>query len=237
EKNDHWFKNLSNHIIPDNVQILLQLGENFCLPNYNKLTTSIDFVKHIEHSLCSIGLPKNNTDILFSRADKGNVTVALDKQNYIDNMELLLSDTYETVTRNPAVNKIIRELNSLLKDWKQQEYISTSTYNRLNCSISVLPRCYGLTKIHKIDNPLRIIVSSLGSPLHNLSIFLHKIIKENLPSADSSIINSFTLAKKISNLNTTNNTTLISLDVTSLFTNIPIDLVLDGIENRWTYIE
>ncbi|KAL6421230.1 hypothetical protein ACFW04_013653 [Cataglyphis niger] len=39
-----------------------------------------------------------------------------------------------------------------------------------------LPRCYGLPKIHKTDFPLRIIVSSLNSPLYNISKYIHDIL-------------------------------------------------------------
>jgi len=34
-----------------------------------------------------------NPEIIFTRADKGNITVALNKNNYIKEMEELLSDT------------------------------------------------------------------------------------------------------------------------------------------------
>jgi len=30
---------------------------------------------------------------------------------------------------------------------------------------------------------------------------------------------------------------LLSLDVTALFTNVPLNLAMDGISNRWVYIE
>lgn len=45
DKQDKWFVNLSNSIIPEEVQSLLQLGENFCLPNINKQKTTIDLIK------------------------------------------------------------------------------------------------------------------------------------------------------------------------------------------------
>jgi len=44
---------------------------------------------------------KNNPNILFIRADKGNVTVALDRNEYIKKIESMLhdSDTYITVKK------------------------------------------------------------------------------------------------------------------------------------------
>jgi len=48
----------------------------------------------------------NNPDILFTRADKGDAVVALDKDDYISKMEIILMDfnTYTLLKRNP-VNK------------------------------------------------------------------------------------------------------------------------------------
>ena len=97
----------------------------------------------------------------------------------------------------------------------------------LNCTVPILPLAHDLPKIHKIGCPLKVIVSSIGSPLHNLASFLHKIINKSLPPAHSSIVNSYFLTKKISNLTISAEASLLSLDVISLFINVPIDLVLD----------
>jgi len=55
------------------------------------------------------------------------------------------------------------------------------TFKRLLTTDGVLSRVYRLPKIHKIDNPLRIITSSLNSPY--LACFLHNIIKNSIPEA------------------------------------------------------
>ncbi|XP_018362906.1 PREDICTED: uncharacterized protein LOC108761070 [Trachymyrmex cornetzi] len=170
--------------------------------------------------------------------DKGNVVVALDKQDYMNKMEQLFSDqdTYQILKRNP-VNKTLTELKSLLRVWKQNGFVPDGTYYNLNSSIATLPRVYGLPKIHKPGHPLRVIVSSIGSPLHNLASYLHSIIKKSLSSVDSGVKNSFTLIKNIEGMRVPDEASLVSLDVVSLFTNIPVDLVLDGISKRWHLIE
>ena len=52
-------------------------------------------------------------------------------------------------------------------------------------------------KIHKQNYPLRIIVSSINSPLYNLSLFLHNIINDSIPEAPSFIKNSTDLINKL----------------------------------------
>jgi len=60
---------------------------------------------------------KNNKNIIFTRADKGNITVALDKDSYLQKIEELLKDdnTYTSVTKNP-IHPIEKNLNCLLKN-------------------------------------------------------------------------------------------------------------------------
>ncbi|XP_020299356.1 uncharacterized protein LOC109863510, partial [Pseudomyrmex gracilis] len=172
----------------------------------------------------------NNKNILLTKADKGNIVVALDRSVYIDKMRSLLldNDTYVELKRNPA-NKLLDSLQVLLKRWRDRDYISDSSYKHLNDSKAILPRAYGLPKIHKEGHPLRIIVSSVGTPLHRLASFLHKIIYKSLPFARSHVLNSFSLVKKISNIYIDDHFELISLDAISLFTNVPVELAVDSL--------
>jgi len=155
-------------------------------------------------------------------------------------METCLSDpdTYIILKHNPA-NKLLLDLKTILKRWNNRKYFSFSTYSFLNTSNAILPRAYGLPKIHKAGYPLGIIISSTGNPLHNLAIFLHKILVKSLPSHFSQIKNSSQLIEKLSNIYKyiPSNCCLASFDVVSLFTNVPIDVVLEIIKEKWPHIE
>jgi len=110
----------------------------------------------------------------------------------------------------------------MLKRWNNLGYVSPYSYLFLNSSNAILPRAYGLPKIHKEGHPLRIIVSSSGSPLHNLTIFLHKILIKSLPSHFSHVKNSLQLKKLLSNLYIPDDCCLVSFDMVPLFTNVLI---------------
>jgi len=56
------------------------------------------------------------------------------------------------------------------------------------------------------------------------------------PSPASHIHNSFDLYKSLFNLKIPESHSLISLDVVSLFTNVPLGLAIDGVSKRWTHI-
>jgi len=166
-----------------------------------------------------------HTNIIFTRADKSNTTVALDKDDYYKKITEVLQDTntYIKIKKDPTIN-ITTSLRNLLIRWKESKYISTSAYKQLMCNDGILMRTYGLCKIHKQDYPFRIIISSIDNPLCSLILFLHRIIFRNIPKSFSHINDSFQLVKKLSNLYIDDNYVLISLNAISLFTNIPLDL-------------
>ncbi|KMQ84009.1 hypothetical protein RF55_18601 [Lasius niger] len=99
---------------------------------------------------------RDNPDVIFTRADKGNVTIALNKIDYLEKMNVLLGDTNTYTTINKDLTKKLR---------KKREFIDEKTYKKLNCTDGVLPRAYGLPKIHKPGCLLRTFGTPMGSPL------------------------------------------------------------------------
>lgn len=180
---------------------------------------------------------KEHPEVIFTNADKGNVTVAINKFEYEDKMNLLLSDvsTYEIVRKDPT-NKIINELRAHLNRWKSKEFINKEMFNWLMSSEGILPRAYGLPKIHKKDIPYRIIVSSINSPLYNIAGFLHDILNNSIQKPPSFIEDSFQFVKRMDGISMGRDYELVSLDVVSLFTNIPIDLAVSSLIKRWNSI-
>ncbi|XP_071579989.1 uncharacterized protein [Temnothorax nylanderi] len=180
---------------------------------------------------------RNNPDIFVTKADKGQITVIMDRTDYNDRMIDLLNDesTYNKLKNNPN-KKLSTRLNQLVKSWHDNDIIDYSTYCQLRCTNGNLPRCYGLPKVHKAGFPLRIIVSSVGSPLYNIASYLHAILDELLPKPKSYIKDSWSFVQTIRDITINADHVLASFDVTSLFTNIPKELVLQGIEKRWHLI-
>jgi len=78
-----------------------------------------------------------NPDLLFTRADKGNAVVTLDRTDYTSKMEACLSDsnTYIKLKQNP-VNKLLSELKIMIKRWNNLGYVSACSYLFLNTSNS-----------------------------------------------------------------------------------------------------
>ena len=107
-------------------------------------------------------LREDQSRIVFT-ADKGVAMVTMNKKGYIDKAFCLLGDSsmYRTIPKDPT-NKVKNKLIGILKGIKQTGGLKDSTYFRLYPTSAVPPKFYGLSKIHKVDIPLRSIVSSRG---------------------------------------------------------------------------
>jgi len=153
-------------------------------------------------------------------------------------MELLLSDstTYEKIQKNPVKN-LEQKLNNTLKRWHSLGFISKQELYSLRNTDCSLSRAYGLPKIHKEGTPFRIIVSSIDSTLYSFAKYLQKILQNCLPPAISHVKNSYDLFNTLLGKEIPANHLMLSLDVKSLFTNIPSELVIEAIKNRWQHIE
>lgn len=122
--------------------------------------------------------------------------VAINKFECCSKIEGMLSDknTYEVIKGDPTKNWPETYASYYLGGKTE---IDMGIYRRLMVSDGYIPRVYGLPKIHKPGNPLRIIVSSVNSPLYNLADFLHLIIKNSTPKACSHVQNSYHLVNKL----------------------------------------
>ncbi|XP_026829627.1 uncharacterized protein LOC113562963 [Ooceraea biroi] len=184
-------------------QKILQDTRNRIAWSLNRFTRNTCHLKFIDRHIlkefykCKKFLSDNN-DVFVTRADKRQVTVVISKQEYIGQITELLNDqtTYKELKRNP-LKRIATRLNNLVKSWRDNDIISEATYNLLNCTSGNTPRCYGLPKIHKQGNPLRIIVSTIGSPLYGVVTFLHDILKRKIPQPKSYVKDSWSFVSLI----------------------------------------
>ena len=124
----------------------------------------------------------NDEKILVLPADKGKATVVMDKADYDDKMQQMLSDegTYKPLDRDPTVS-LERRMNSRLLDLRKAGQLHPDTYSWLRSSASRVPLLYGRPKVHKPGAPLRPIVLFVSSPMYELSKFLAGLLS---PIAD-----------------------------------------------------
>ena len=123
---------------------------------------------------------KENEDIIVRRADKSNIFVILDKQEYHDKLNSILNDTskFERLTRDPTkqltskLNKLIGAANAAIGDIHFAKI--TGEYST--------GYVYGNIKTHKPGNPLRPIISQTPAPSYYLAKKLNSLLAPFTPS-------------------------------------------------------
>ena len=82
------------------------------------------------------------------------------------------------------------------------------------------PLLYGLPKVHKVNTPMRPVVSFISSPTYLLAKFLDRWFKAYIGfESPHSVLNSASLADVLKDVSLPPGTTLCSFDVVGLFPN------------------
>lgn len=167
--------------------------------------------------------------VYYTKADKGNAVVILDKEDYDNQMnDKITTGPYRQLRVDPLpgmvrhVEKTIKECKSLLGD-------ATS---RLKESSPVLPRIKGLPKIHKPGNEMREIVSAEGSPTHKLAKWLVKEFQSMpKPFESRSVSNTQEFASQLqASGDIQDDEIMVSFDVTALFPSVPVKEAINLLE-------
>ena len=173
-----------------------------------------DFIKNI------------NKDIVIRPADKGGALVIQDRADYISACDSLLSDEnfYKPLHYDPT-QEISKKLSVLLKSLISVFRLENLIFIQdLQNRFPVAGRFYTLPKIHKPGSPPpgRPIVSGNGSVTEIISSFVDYFLKDLVPSLDSYIQDTTDFLRKLDALGPLpDNSVIFTLDVTSLYTNIP----------------
>ena len=168
---------------------------------------------------------KKNKDLIICKPDKGRGIVLMDRNNYVDKMNVILND-YKNFEKLHFVQfpKHILNLedkaNRIIKKLKDGNNISENEYKSLYVVGSGPGVIYGLPKIHKQNTPMRPVVSSINTPFYKLAKFLIPAI-ETFTRNEFTLNNSFEFFDKIRNMNLENKF-IVSMDIVSLYTNIPV---------------
>ena len=136
------------------------------------------------------------------------------------------SGSYKKLNKNP-LNKIAKEVSKAIK----LSNIKEDDKKKLIVSCPSTPRIYGLPKIHKEGAPLRPIVNTIGSPTYQLAKYLANKLKPLVGNTSSFVKDSSFFVNKIKNIKVDKDDILVSFDVVSLFTKIPIDRAMNVIRN------
>ena len=176
-----------------------------------------------------LGLSKRN-DLVIQKSDKGNNVVILPKHIYIEKVSDILLDNTKfrklKVHKNNPLRNILNkevEVRNAIKDLYAKNKITKGVFHKLWLTWSQPGILYGLSKVHKpveLYPKVRPILSAVGTPTHSLAKFLVPFFSK-INKNEYTVKDSFQFSKEIVELDS--RLYMCSLDVESLFTNLPLD--------------
>jgi len=166
---------------------------------------------------------KNNNSIVIKKVDKSAGIVIMDSTDYENKIVEMLNEeqTYTPILYENTV-EIKDQADKHFQALFDHEYINKKQLKNLT---DFTPRCpifYGIPKIHKPQCPLRPIVSQINGPTCKISQYIDVILttaEKNIPYLLKDTTAFLQLIEE--HKNTYTNSILVTLDVVSLYTNIP----------------
>ena len=166
---------------------------------------------------------QSDTSNVILPAGKDISTVILNREDYLEKcMDHINNGPYQLLIKDPTI-KIKAKTLKQLQVLKDNKFIDNKLYYYLKSTDSPpAPRFYGQPKIHMPGVPIRPIVSYSGSPFYNLNKYIANILKTYVKHENNNAKNSTTFSNYIRNVPIEDDEIMVSFDVTSLYTNIPI---------------
>ena len=241
------FKFPKNKLLLSFELLLNKLKYHTIIPSTN-LSTVIDGVKTVFRSVGSfhkktfsfisrddmniIKKLGKNKDIKISRPDKGNGVVIMNTNDCHSKMDAILSDNtkfrkckeYEDIYHSNI--KMEDKINYFIRKERKSGNITEDEYKQIYVSGSSPAIMYGLPKIHKDGVPLRPILAAFKAPSFSLAKFIVPILSP-LSTNEHTLKNSYEFKELLDKMSFPIGSCLASFDVTSLFTNVPIEETID----------
>ena len=179
----------------------------------------------------------NNPNICLMKQDKGRGVVIVNKPRYVEKCEgMLSSDKFKTVDLDPTA-KLEGQVQRALR--KIKPHLSESDYKKLYPTGSKPGQFYCTAKVHKVNPgntdftslPFRPIESNIGTATYNTSKFLAEMLKP-LTKSEYTVESSKDFIGKLRHKRIPRGYSMVSFDVTSLFTNVPLNFTIEKALDR-----
>nr|XP_060609685.1 uncharacterized protein LOC132761116 [Anolis sagrei ordinatus]XP_060609686.1 uncharacterized protein LOC132761116 [Anolis sagrei ordinatus]XP_060610145.1 uncharacterized protein LOC132761359 [Anolis sagrei ordinatus]XP_060610146.1 uncharacterized protein LOC132761359 [Anolis sagrei ordinatus]XP_060610703.1 uncharacterized protein LOC132761651 [Anolis sagrei ordinatus]XP_060610704.1 uncharacterized protein LOC132761651 [Anolis sagrei ordinatus]XP_060615565.1 uncharacterized protein LOC13276 len=189
----------------------------------NKGTHSTNFSNSEWNTLRSLANDKN---LIWKPADKGGAIVLMNHTDYMNEIhrQLSIREHYLSIERDPT-HHIQSIIKTVTMEGLSLGYISEDVYKYLHTPWPRTPVLYILPKIHKNIRPVpgRPIISGSGSILEPLAKFVDHHLQPFVKQTSSYVRDTKHFINIIEPLVIPTDAVLMSIDVTSLYTSIPIE--------------
>ena len=199
---------------------LVHLSKNYLaefVPSFANLPP-----KHVN----ALHLLKQDSSIVICRPDKGSGVIVLDKTDYIERMAVILCDSTK-FSKTDKIDDTKVKVTKCVSLLKALGIITKNVAAKISPEANIVPKLYGLPKVHKTNVPMRPVLSMVGSPTHALARWLAEKLKSVEATVNQRCVSdSFQFVKQIREMNL-HNRVIGSLDISSLFTQVPLNETID----------
>ena len=209
----------------------------FCESFTNDLFSSDEQQEKIRNNLSKAELEaleylKGRDDIIITKADKGGAIVIQDVDKYVQeaNRQLHNKEYYKPVTEN-LTEKHNKKVNDTINELLTSKKISKCLADGLKLKEVKTSNFYLLPKVHKIGNPGRPIVSAINAPTSRISEFVDHILQPYVKKLNSYVKDTTDFINKIQGMEIPPGSILVTMDVRSLYTNIPSSEGVQAVRN------
>ena len=174
-----------------------------------------------------------NRKITILKQDKGRGVVILDKTKYIEKcMNIIDTDKFIKLD-NDNTKEIEEKVQKTLL--KVKKAIGNEVYKEIYPSGSNPGKLYGTAKVHKVKLnekdkagklPIRPIISNIGTATHKTARYLCKLLSP-LAKSKYTVESTREFVTKVKKMKIPEGYKMISFDVVSLFTNVPLKHTID----------
>ena len=180
-----------------------------------------------------------NKEIVIKKADKTNKITVMNKKDYIKAGEEHLGSAMHyqeqksiPVNSNPTSNTA-NEVHNFLNHMLENNEIDRETFNYLDPHQHKIkiPQLYFLQKIHKNPPKGRPIISGCGSPTERISGFVDYFLIPLITKQSTYLRDTAALIEKIENIKIPQNTILVTMDITAMYTNVCHDEAIQAVKS------
>lgn len=170
---------------------------------------------------------RRDDTIIIRNADKGSCLVVEDREQYTADGLAHLSDpeVYEVVTEDPTA-ALAASITAYASNMERKGYLTKHMANfisRDDPGSTRTPQMYFTKKLHKGPRVVRPIVSGCDGPTEKMSALMDHFLQPLVQRTFSYVKDSSDVIRKLENISVQEDCILVTIDVKSLYTNIPQD--------------
>ena len=179
---------------------------------------------------------RDDKEISIYPFDKGSGLVRITNISAINKIREQIGNTH--IVQADPTKKFATDIRKELSTLNKKGRFTKKEYESLYPSDPIPPRMYGTVKAHKPekDYPMRIVVSTIGTPSYGISKYLVAVIQQTLNKNDTRITNSQSFVSKAKEWYVSADEIQVSYDVVNLYPSVPLEeattVILDLLKSR-----